>query len=84
VYPEALRRLKSWDRKDALLDYRQQGKRAYLIASTFNDEPYRDEAPVLRRLSDQFELCSSGLSRVRREWERLPREAAPAWTPDEN
>ena len=29
-----------------------------------------DEAPVLRRLSDEFELCAFGLSRVRREWEK--------------
>ena len=34
---------------------RNQGKRSYLIASTFADDPYREEAPVLRRLSEQFE-----------------------------
>jgi hypothetical protein len=84
VYPEALRWLRSWERKDALVDYQQQGKRSYYIASTFADEPYQDEAPVLRRLSEDFELCSAGLSRVRKEWERLPREVASAWTPDQN
>jgi len=80
VYPEALRRLKALDRKDALIDYQQQGKRSYYIASTFDDEPYLDEAPVLRRLSDEFELCSAGLMQVRREWERLPHE----WSADQN
>jgi hypothetical protein len=84
VYPEALKRLRSPERKDALLDYQQQGKRSYYIASTFQDEPYCNEAPVLRRLSDQFELCSNGLRQVRKEWERLPRDVARAWTADQN
>jgi hypothetical protein len=70
VYPEALSRLQETNRKDHLLDYTQQGKRSYLIASTFEEDPYRDEAPVLRRLSDEFELCSIGLRRVRQGWER--------------
>ena len=48
----------------------EQGKRSYYIASTFEDEPYRDEAPVLRRLSEEFELCAYGLNRVREELER--------------
>jgi hypothetical protein len=71
VYPEALRRLRGFDRKDALLDYQQQGKRSYYIASTFREEPYESEAPVLRRLSNEFELCSEALMQVRREWEAL-------------
>jgi hypothetical protein len=70
VYPEALPRLKSADRKDHLIDFCQQGKRSYYMASTFEEEPYGDEAPVLRRLSDEFELCSFGLHRVRKEWEK--------------
>jgi hypothetical protein len=70
VYPEALRRLRSALTKDHFVDYCEQGKRSYYIASTFEDEPYREEAPVLRRLSTQFELCAYGLNQVRREWER--------------
>jgi hypothetical protein len=70
VYPEALRRLRSALSKDHFIDYCEQGKRSYYIASTFEDEPYREEAPVLRRLSTQFELCAYGLNQVRREWER--------------
>jgi hypothetical protein len=70
VYPEALNRLRSALRKDHFLDYCEQGKRSYYIASTFEEAPYRDEAPVLRRLSTEFELCAYGLSQVRREWER--------------
>ena len=73
VYPEALCHLQSPDRKDHLLDYLEQGKRSYLIASEYEDAPYQDEAPVLRRLSVEFELCSVGLQQVRKEWERPAR-----------
>jgi hypothetical protein len=69
LYPEALKRLRSVLRKDHFIDYCEQGKRSYYIASTFEEDPYREEAPVLRRLSTQFELCAFGLSQVRREWE---------------
>lgn len=82
VYPEALQRLRSPERKDALLDYQTQGKRSYWIASTYDGEEFRAQAPVLRRLSDEFELCSRGLARVRHEWERLPRQSA--WSADHN
>ncbi len=78
LYPEALKRLRSALRKDHFIDYCEQGKRSYYIASTFEDDPYRDEAPVLRRLSAQFELCAFGLSQVRREWERNPPPAPPS------
>jgi hypothetical protein len=76
VYPEALKRLRSALSKDHFIDYCEQGKRSYYIASTFEEEPYRDEAPVLRRLSTQFELCAYGLNQVRREWERREPGAA--------
>jgi hypothetical protein len=69
VYPEALSRMKSSDRRDHLVDYFQQGKRSYFLASTFDQKPYEHEAPVLRRLSQEFELCTYGLNRVRHLWE---------------
>ena len=74
VYPERLNRLRSALSKDHFIDYCEQGKRSYFIASTFADDPYREEAPVLRRLSEEFELCAYGLNQVRREWERKRRE----------
>jgi hypothetical protein len=76
VYPEAVQRLRSALRKDHFIDYCEQGKKSYYIASTFEDEPYREEAPVLRRLSTEFELCAYGLNQVRREWERTQPSAA--------
>ncbi|HZU36075.1 MAG TPA: hypothetical protein VFA18_09210 [Gemmataceae bacterium] len=71
VYPEALRRLRSTLKKDHFIDYCEQGKRSYYIASTFQDDPYAEEAPVLRRLSEEFELCAYGLNQVRHEWEKI-------------
>jgi hypothetical protein len=77
VYPEAVNRLRSVFSKDHFIDYCEQGKRSYYIASTFEGAEYRDEAPVLRRLSQEFELCAYGLNQVRREWERNRAGAAP-------
>jgi len=71
TYPEALRQLRAPLCKDHLIDYPQQGKRSYWIASQYDDEPFRDEAPVLRRLSEEFELCAYGLGQVRREWQKV-------------
>jgi hypothetical protein len=71
VYPEALAKLQARGSADHLIDFRRQGKRSYYLASTLEDG---DEAPILRRLSDEFELCAFGLSRVRREWERSEAE----------
>jgi hypothetical protein len=66
VYPEALTKLQARGSPDHLIDYQRQGKRSYYLASMLDEA----QAPVLRRLSDEFELCAFGLSRVRREWER--------------
>ena len=78
VYPEALRKLRSALTRDHFIDYCEQGKRSYWIASTFDDDEYRDEVPVLRRLSEEFELCAYGLNKVRQEWEKQPRLAKDA------
>jgi hypothetical protein len=72
VYPEVLKSLRSPMRKDQFINYCEQGKRSYLIASTFEDEPFKQEATVLRRISEHFELCAFGLTKVREEWERKP------------
>jgi hypothetical protein len=71
VYPESIPKLRAVERKDFFVDYCNQGKRAYYIASTI-DTDRREDAPndVLERLSVQFEMCAYGLGEVRREWER--------------
>jgi hypothetical protein len=70
MYPEALHRLRATPRIDFFVDYCRQGKRSYLLASQFDDDLYHDESAVLRRISDQFEMCAFGLTKVRQEWER--------------
>ncbi|MEZ6046538.1 MAG: hypothetical protein R3C11_13390 [Planctomycetaceae bacterium] len=71
LYPEALKQKQKSPLRDHLLDYFQQGKRSYYLASTFDEEPYHEEATVLRWLSEEFELCTFGLQRVRQEWDNL-------------
>jgi hypothetical protein len=73
VYPEVAERLKQ-GRQDSLIDYQDQGKRNYLLASRLpaDNESAPDE--VLERLSRQFDLCVYGLGEVRKQWE--DREAA--------
>ena len=68
VYPEVVDGMRRGS-KDALIDYQQQGKRAYWIASTIPVEKETAPADILKRLSEQFELCVYGLSEVRRQWE---------------
>jgi hypothetical protein len=74
VYPEALARLQSALSPDSLIRYQEQGKRSYYLASTLGPAEVRGD--VLRRLSDQFEACAFGLSRVRLEWERIEGEGS--------
>lgn len=71
VYPEALKRLKGFDRQDAMINYQEQGKRSYFLASELISQPENRDCSVLRRLSTEFELCSEGLRKVRSEWEHL-------------
>lgn len=68
VYPETLRKMQSSSNADQLVDYCQQGKRSYWIASTIESSDDTD-GEVLSRLSREFELCAYGLREVRREWE---------------
>jgi hypothetical protein len=77
-YPEMLRKLRRSSRRDSLIDYPAQGKRAYLMASTIH--PTREDQPpsdVLQRLSHHFELCAEGLREVRRQCEAEAADGLP-------
>ena len=71
LYPEAVNRLQAGACKDHVVSFTRLGKRSYHIASTFEEDPFAEEAAVFRRLSEQFEVCAIGLREVRREWEEL-------------
>lgn len=69
VFPEIADRIRSEGGKDALLDYRELGKRSYAEASRIPVEREFAPSEVLERLSAEFELCVYGLGEVRKAWE---------------
>jgi len=74
LYPEIAERQRQ-GRKDSLLDYQDQGKRNYLIASRLPADKQSAPDAVLERLSDRFELCVYGLGEVRKQWEEREGES---------
>lgn len=71
LFPEQVRRQQTGFARDAFVDYTVQGKRSYMIAGSYEDDPYREEAAVLKRLGTEFELCAVSLNRVRQELDDL-------------
>jgi len=71
LYPETVQRARSGWSRDLFVSYCEAGKRCYRIAS--EDDNDQDHA-VLRRLSDEFELCALGLNHVRKEFDTLHAE----------
>jgi hypothetical protein len=69
MYPESLRQVAGPVPMDVFVDYCQHGKRAYSIASEIEVETDQASSDLLRRLSDQYDLCAYGLREIRREWE---------------
>jgi len=59
---------------DAFVDYVKAGKESYAIVSSFDQFEYRDEAPLFRKLSENFELAVYGLNLVKQDLERLQGE----------
>lgn len=84
LYPEALTSRPATRRQDHLLDYCEQGKRSYYLASTFREGRFADQAPLLCRLSDEFEICGLGLNRVRQEWLQAAGGPTPPPRPSSN
>ena len=73
LFPENVaRRSKTrWPPLDAFVDFIQAGKESYSIVSSFDQCEYRDEAPLFRKLSQNFELCAFGLNLVKQDLEEL-------------
>jgi hypothetical protein len=74
LFPEYLRRLKTAGliyHKDFLVDYVKTGKRSYGIVARFPSGPPEDEGPLFRKLSENFELCVTGLGFVRTDLDRM-------------
>jgi hypothetical protein len=77
LYPEALRQSDSSQESDQFIAYCAHGKRSYRIASCIEGKEKDAPNELLRRLSDQFELCAYGLREIRREWERRDGDSNP-------
>lgn len=78
VYPEALKKLRENSRRDSLVNYQAEGKRAYFIVGSMEpNENGKIESSVFIRLSEQFELCAYGLGEVRRLWENGDEDGCP-------
>ncbi|MCC2643725.1 MAG: uncharacterized protein K0S45_4138 [Nitrospira sp.] len=78
LFPEYLRRLKTAGlvyHKDFLVDYVKTGKRSYGIVAQMADQPAQDERPLFAKLSDNFELCVTGLGFVRSDLDRMKNPA---------
>jgi hypothetical protein len=78
LFPEYLRRLKSASmiyHKDFLVDYVKTGKRSYAIVAQSgqqsDDAELKDQGPLFRKLSENFELCVTGLGFVRHDLDRM-------------
>lgn len=75
IYPESLRHRRMSHTKDRLLDYVQQGKRSYAIASELTQDDSVPPPALLHHLSEHFESCVHGLDLVRKGWERQSPES---------
>lgn len=74
LFPEYLRRLKTSGliyHKDFLVDYVKTGKRSYGIVAQFHEGEPHDQTPLFRKLSENFELCVTGLGFVRTDLDRM-------------
>jgi hypothetical protein len=74
LFPEYLRRLKTAGliyHKDFLVDYVKTGKRSYGIVAQLHDGAVQEQSPIFRKLSDNFELCVTGLGFVRTDLDRM-------------
>jgi len=65
VYPEFLRRMKVEVCPNGIVDVHRQGPESYYVVSTFSQQPYLNDAPTFRRLSDGFEDWAFCLGVVR-------------------
>lgn len=74
LFPEYLRRLKSAGliyHKDFLVDYMKTGKRSYGIVAQIGRDDAGGDPPLFQKLSENFELCVTGLGFVRTDLDRM-------------
>src|SRR3982751_5249493 len=68
LFPEHVARIhRQKSRLDGFLDYLKAGKESYSVVAAFNQFEFKEEAPLFKRLSDNFELCVFGLNLVKQD-----------------
>ncbi|UCD57152.1 MAG: hypothetical protein JSV16_15265, partial [Candidatus Hydrogenedentota bacterium] len=70
LFPESLSRRTVVD-LDYFIDYVRAGRESYRIVAEFDQGAYRSLAPLYRKLSQHFEICTLGLNFVKKELEAL-------------
>ncbi len=78
LFPEYLRRLNTAGRiyhKDFLVDYVKTGKRSYGIVAQIGREDAETSLLLFKKLSENFELCVTGLGFVRSDLDRMQNPA---------
>lgn len=70
MYPESMQ-LWRHSGESSFLEMVRTGKESYYIVSKFDLFEYQKEAPLFGRLSEEFERCMHGLTRVREELQRI-------------
>jgi hypothetical protein len=73
LFPEYLKRLKSASmiyHQDFLVDYVKTGKRSYGIVARY-EAGSGERPPLFHKLSDNFELCVTGLGFIRGDLDRM-------------
>jgi hypothetical protein len=71
LFPEHVARIHNQrTRLDSFVDYLKAGKESYSVVASFNQFEFRNEAPLFKQLSDNFELCVFGLNLVKQDLDR--------------
>lgn len=70
MYPESTQ-LWRHSAESGFVETVRAGKESYYIVSQFDLFEYKNEAPLFARLSEEFERCMYGLTRVREELNRM-------------
>lgn len=77
LFPEFLTRLKGSSGQEAIGDVVRQGQFSYHVVSTFEHEPYADEADTFRKLSVHFDQYRAGLGLMRASFDGFARQGWP-------
>lgn len=72
LFPQWVRSHATSRLPDVYVDWARTGRESYDIVASFTVPPFAAEAPLFRRLSEQYELCVIGLNKLADDLRRLP------------